>query len=168
MISQGPGRVNGTYHAAEAHKQRTRRIRLLILIGGLLTVLGAVNVVLVNADMSRIEREGPERLALAGGGIDHFVPSILSNLQRAQQPPNTVSVILADDPRHSLPFVEDKRALERWLAFTGLSLAALFIGLENTIPTSTAQVRSPTGTDLSRLLILVSLAYGSLSIFESG
>ena len=168
MITQGPGRVNGTYHAAEAHKQRTRRIRLLILIGGLLTVLGAVNVVLVNADMSRIEREGPERLALAGGGIDHFVPSILSNLQRAQQPPNTVSVILADDPRHSLPFVEDKRALERWLAFTGLSLAALFIGLENTIPTSTAHVRSPTGTDLSRLLILVSLAYGSLSIFESG
>ena len=98
----------------------------------------------------------------------HFVPSILSNFQRAQQPPNTVSVILADDPRHSLPFVEDKRALERWMAFTGLSLAALFIGLENRIPLSTAKVRSPTGTDLSRLIILLSLAYGSLSIFESG
>ena len=71
MITQGPGRVNGTYHAAEAHKQRTRRTRLLILIGGILAVIGAVNVALVNADMSRIEREGPERLALArssGGG----------------------------------------------------------------------------------------------------
>ncbi len=168
MITQGPGRVNGTYHAAQAHKERSRRTRALILVGGILAVVGAVNVVLVHSDMNRIEREGPERLALAGGGIDHFVPSILSNLQRAQQPPNTVSVILASDPRHSLPFVEDKRALERWLALTGLSLAALFIGLENTIPTSTAHARSPTGTDLSRLLILLSLAYGSLSIFESG
>jgi hypothetical protein len=168
VITQGPGRVNGTYHVAEAHKERTRRTRLLILIGGLLALVGAINVVLVNADMSRIESQGPERLALAGGGIDHFVPSILSNLQRAQQPPNTVSVILASDPRHSLPFIEDKRALERWLTLTGLGLAALFIGLENTIPAKSAHARSPTGTDLSRLLILVSLAYGSLSIFESG
>ena len=133
-----------------------------------MALVGAINVVLVNADMSRIESQGPERLALAGGGIDHFVPSILSNLQRAQQPPNTVSVILASDPRHSVPFVEDKRALERWLTLTGLGLAALFIGLENTIPAKSAHARSPTGTDLSRLLILVSLAYGSLSIFESG
>jgi hypothetical protein len=168
VITQGPGRVNGTYHAAEAHKERTRRIRLLILVGGIVAALGAINVVLVNADMSRIEREGPERLALAGGGIDHFVPSILSNLQRAQQPPNTVSVILASDPRHSVPFVEDKRALERWLALTGLGVSALFIGLEYTIPARSAHARSPTGTDLSRLLILLSLAYGSLSIFESG
>ncbi len=165
----GPSQhVNGTYHAAEAQKERTRRTRLLILIGGLLAVVGAVNVVLVNADMSRIERQGPERLALAGGGIDHFVPSILSNLQRAQQSANTVSVVLAGDPRHSLPFVDDKRALERWMALTGLSLAALFIGMENTIPNSTAHARTPTGTDLSRLLILLALAYGSLSIFESG
>lgn len=164
----GPSRVNGTYHAAEAQKERTRRTRVLILIAGVVAAVGAINVALVNADMSRIERQGPERLALAGGGIDHFVPSILSNLQRAQQSPNTVSVILADDPRHSLPFVEDKRALERWMALTGLSLAALFIGLENTIPTSTARARAPTGTDLSRMLILLALAYGSLSIFESG
>ena len=160
--------VNGTYHAEDAVKQRTRRTRLLIFVGGLLAAIGVLNVVLVNADMNRLERQGPERLALAGGGVDHFVPSILSNLQRAQQPPNTVSVILADDPRHSLAFVEDKRALERWLSLTGLSLAALFIGLENTIPNSTARARSPTGTDLSRLLSLVALAYGSLSIFESG
>jgi hypothetical protein len=166
VITQGPGRVNGTYQAAEANQQRTRRTRLLIVFGAVLAVVGGVNVVLVNADMNRIEREGPERLALAGGGIDHFVPSILSNLPRAQQAANTVSVVLAGDPRHSLPFIEDKRALERWLALTGVSLAALFIGLENTIPTSTAHARSPTGTDLSRLLILVSLAYGSLSIFE--
>jgi hypothetical protein len=159
---------NGTYHAAQAQKERTRRTRLLIVIGGLLAALGAINVVLVNADMTAMERQGPERLALAGGGIDHFVPSILLNLQRAQQPANTVSVILADDPRHSLPFVEYKRALERWLALTGLGLAALFVGLENTIPNSTAQVRAPTGTDLSRLLILLALAYGLLSIFESG
>jgi hypothetical protein len=164
----GPSHANGTYHAAEAQKERTRRTRLLILIGGVLAAIGAFNVAMVNADMTRIEREGPERLALAGGGIDHFVPSILSNLQRAQQPPNTVSVALAGDPRHSAPFVEDKRALERWVALTGLSLAALFIGLEDTIPSSTARERSSTGTDLSRLLILLALAYGSLSIFESG
>jgi hypothetical protein len=105
---------------------------------------------------------------LAGGGIDHFVPSILSNLPRAQAPANTVTVILAGDPRHSVPFIEDKRALERWLAVSGFSLATLFIGLENTIPASSARPRSPTGTDLSRLLILLSLAYGSLSVFESG
>ena len=91
-----------------------------------------------------------------------------ANLQRAQQPPNTVTLILASDPRHSLPFIEDKRALERWVALTGFSLAALFIGLENRIPSSTARDRSPTGTDLSRLLILLSLSYAALSIFESG
>ncbi len=164
----GPSHVNGTYHAAEAQKERTRRSRLLILIGGLLATLGALNVVLVNGDMTRIEREGPERLALTGGGIDHFVPSILSGLQNAQRPANTVSVVLAGDPRHSLPFVEDKRALERWMTVTGLSLAVLFIGLESKIPESTVQVRPPTGTDLSRLLMLLALAYGSLSIFESG
>ncbi|MCA1644076.1 MAG: hypothetical protein LC797_00960 [Chloroflexi bacterium] len=165
----GPShKPNGTYHAAEVQRERTRRTRLLIVIGGFLAMVGLVNVALVNADMTRIERQGPERLALAGGGIDHFVPSILSNLQRAQQSANTVSLVLADDPRHSLPFVEDKRALERWLALSGLSLAALFIGMENTIPTSTAHARQPTGTDLSRLLILLALAYGSLSIFESG
>jgi hypothetical protein len=49
-----------------------------------------------------------------------------------------------------------------------VSLAVLFIGLESTMPSSTAHPRSPTGTDLSRLLLLLSLAYGALSIFESG
>jgi hypothetical protein len=163
-----PGRVNGTYHAAAALRDRQRRTRLLIAIGALLSGLGLLNVVLINNDMSRIEKTGPERLALAGGGINHFMPGILLNLQRAQQPANTVSVILADDPRHSPPFVEDKRALERWLAMSGLSLAMLFFGLESRIPESTAHPRSTTGSDLSRLLILVSLSYGALSIFESG
>lgn len=168
MSVPGTGRINGTYHAAAAQRERSRRTRLLILVGGLLAALGMVNVVLINADMTRLEQEGPERLALAGGGIDHFVPSILSNLPRAQAPANTVTVILAGDPRHSVPFIEDKRALERWLAVTAFSLATLFIGLESTIPASSARPRSPTGTDLSRLLILLSLAYGSLAVFESG
>ena len=75
MITQGPGRVNGTYHAAEAHKERTRRIRVVIVIGGLLALVGAINVLLVNADMSRIEREGPERLALAGVGSTISYPA---------------------------------------------------------------------------------------------
>jgi hypothetical protein len=47
-------------------------------------------------------------------------------------------------------------------------LAILFIGLEERIPSSTARARSPTGTDLSRMLILLSVAYGALSLFESG
>src|SRR5436309_83355 len=111
--------VNGTYHAAEAQKERVRRIRLLVGIGLAVTALGMLNIVLINADMTRIEQTGPQQLALAGGGVDHFVPGILSNLQRANQPPNTVSVVLSSDPRHSPPFVDDKRALERWLALTG-------------------------------------------------
>ncbi|HEV7664780.1 MAG TPA: hypothetical protein VGQ62_14690 [Chloroflexota bacterium] len=160
--------TNGTYHAAEAQKERTRRTRLLVAIGGVISAIALVNVASINADMTRLERAGPEQLALAGGALGHFIPSILSNLQRAQQAPNIVSVGLADDPRHSLPYVEDKRALERWMAVLGVSLAMLFVGLESRIPSSTAHARSPTGTDLSRLLILVSLAYGSLSIFESG
>jgi hypothetical protein len=168
MVVPGTSRVNGTYHAADTQKDRVRRTRVLIAIGLAVTALGMFNVVTINGDMTRMEQEGPQRLALAGGGIEHFVPSILSNLQRAQQPPNTVTLILASDPRHSLPFVEDKRALERWVALTGFSLAALFIGLENRIPSSTARDRSPTGTDLSRLLILLSLSYAALSIFESG
>jgi hypothetical protein len=168
MVVPEASRVNGTYHAAETLKERTRRTRLLIGLGAAVAVLAGVNVVLLNADMTRIEQSGPARLALAGGGIEHFIPSILLNLQRANQPAGTVNAILADDPRHSVPFIEDKRALERWLALTGFSLAALFIGLENRIPVSTAGPRSPTGTDLSRLLIFLSLSYGALSILESG
>jgi hypothetical protein len=163
-----PGRINGTYHAAAAIRERQRRTRLLILIGALLSGLSLLNVVLINNDMTRIEKTGPERLALAGGGVDHFIPGILLNLQRAQAPANTVSVILADDPRHSAAFVDDKRGLERWLAVSGISLAVLFFGLESRIPDSTLHPKSPTGTDLSRLLILLALSYGALSIFETG
>jgi hypothetical protein len=137
-------------------------------VGALVALIGGVQVLLVNADMTRLEQQGPARLALAGDVVAHFVPSILANFQRAQQPPNTVTLVTAEDPRHSPAFVNDKRALERWAALTGLGLAILFIGLENRIPNSTAGPRSPTGTDLSRLLILVSLTYGALSIFESG
>jgi hypothetical protein len=168
MSVPGAGRVNGTYHAAVAQKERARRTRLLIGIGGALAALGMINVALTNADMTRIEQSGPERLALAGGGVDHFVPSIFMNLPQANRSASTVTTILANDPRHSLPFIEAKRALERWLALTGLSLATLFIGLESRIPDSTAHPRSPTGTDMSRLIILLAFAYGGLSLFESG
>jgi hypothetical protein len=157
---------NGTYHAAAIQRERQRRTRLLIGIGLLLGVVGMVQVARINADMTRIEQSGPERLALAGGGIDHFVPSILMNLPRANQPSSVVSVALEGDPRRTPEFVGDKRALERWLALGGVGLAVLFIGLESTIPSSTAQVKSPTGTDLSRLLILLAVAYGGLSFFE--
>jgi hypothetical protein len=118
--------------------------------------------------MTRLEQSGPARFALAGDTLAHFMPSLLENFQRAQQPPNTVTLITADDPRHSAAFINDKRALERWTAFAGLALAILFVGLEERIPSSTARDRSPTGTDLSRLLILLSVSYGALSIFESG
>jgi hypothetical protein len=161
-------RANGTYHATTAQRHRAQRTRSLIAVGGLCTVLGVINVALTNADMTRIEQSGPERLALAGSGLDHFVPSILANLPRAQAGPTTVTNILAGDPRRSAEFIDDKRALERWMAFTGFSLAALFIGLESSIPTSRTHPRSPTGTDLARLLMLVSFAYGGLSFFETG
>jgi hypothetical protein len=163
-----PGSTNGTYHAPVVQRERSRRIRLLIGIGGFLSLIGIVQVLLINGDMTRIEQSGPQRFSLAGDTLAHFMPSLLENFQRAQQPPNTVTSITADDPRHSPAFVNDKRALERWAAFTGLALAVLFIGLEERIPQSTAHERSPTGTDLSRLLILVSVTYGALSIFESG
>jgi hypothetical protein len=149
-------------------RERSRRIRVLIGVGVVLSLLGVAQVLLINADMTRLEQTGPQRFALAGDTVAHFIPSILSNFQRAQAPPNTVTLITADDPRHSPAFVDDKRALERWTAFTGVALAILFIGLQERIPTSTARERSPTGTDLSRLLILISVAYGALSIFESG
>jgi hypothetical protein len=160
--------TNGTYHAPVIRRERTRRIRILIGIGAILSLLGIVQVLLINADMTRIEQAGPQRFALAGDTIAHFIPSILANFQRAQAPPNTVTLITADDPRHSPAFIDDKRALERWTAFTGVALAVLFVGLEERIPTSTARERSPTGTDLSRLLILIAVAYGALSIFENG
>jgi hypothetical protein len=160
--------TNGTYHAPVVQRERSRRIRVLIGVGVVLSLLGVAQVLLINADMTRVEQTGPQRFALAGDTVAHFIPSILSNFQRAQAPPNTVTLITADDPRHSPAFVDDKRALERWTAFTGVALAILFIGLQERIPTSTARERSPTGTDLSRLLILISVAYGALSIFESG
>jgi hypothetical protein len=160
--------TNGTYHAPVIKRERAKRIRVLIGIGAVLSLLGIVQVLLINADMTRIEQAGPQRFALAGDTVAHFIPSILANFQRAQAPPNTVTLITADDPRHSPAFINDKRALERWTAFTGMALAILFVGLEERIPNSTARERSPTGTDLSRLLILISVAYGALSIFENG
>ena len=162
------GNTNGTYHGPVAQRERSRRIRLLIGVGGVLSLIGVVQVLLINADMTRIEHSGPERFALAGDTLAHFMPSLLQNFQRAQQPPNTVTFITADDPRHSAAYINDKRALERWCAFSGLALAVLLIGLQERIPSSTARERSPTGTDLSRLLILVAVTYGALSIFESG
>ncbi|MBV9598683.1 MAG: hypothetical protein JOZ87_17695 [Chloroflexi bacterium] len=168
MAVEGPASTNGTYHAEVVQRDRSRRTRLLIGIGGLLSLIGIVQVVLVNADMTRIEQAGPQRLSLAGDTVAHFMPSLLENLQRAQAPPNTVTLITADDPRHSAPFINDKRALERWTAFSGLALAVLFIGLQERIPQSTAHEPSPTGTDLSRLLILIAVTYGALSLFESG
>jgi hypothetical protein len=160
--------TNGTYHAPVVRRERARRIRILIGVGAVLSLIGLVQVFLVNSDMTRLEQAGPQRFALAGDTIAHFIPSILTNFQRAQAPPNTVTLITADDPRHTPAYVDDKRALERWTAFTGLALAILFVGLEERIPSSTARDRSPTGTDLSRMLILISIAYGALSIFESG
>src|SRR5262245_36354547 len=125
MAVSGPSRTNGTYHAAHVQRERHRRSRLLIWIGALVAALGIVQVALIDADMTRIEQAGPERLALAGSGVAHFVPSILANLPRAQAPPSTVTTILADDPRHSPAFIEDKRALERWVAVAGVGLAVL-------------------------------------------
>lgn len=168
MAVQDPSRTNGTYHAPLVHQERARRIRLLVVMGGLLSAIGIVQVALINGDMTRIEQSGPPQFALAGDTLAHFMPSLLENFQRAQQPPNTLTLITADDPRHSVAFVNDKRALERWTAFTGLALAVLFIGLQERIPASTARPSSPTGTDLARLLILVSLSYGAMSIFEGG
>jgi hypothetical protein len=164
---QGPSRANGTCHAAVAQRERVRRTWLLIGAGAALSLLAFVQVLLVNSDMTRIEQSGPERLALAGDTVAHFVPSILANFQRAQQPANTV-VNTEGDPRHSVAFVRDKQALERWAALSLIGLSVLFIGLENRIPNSTVTPRSPTGSDLSHLLILISLSYGALSIFETG
>jgi len=167
MAISGPSRTNGTYHAEVVQRERARRTRLLIGIGAVLSLVGLVQIVLINADMTRIEQSGPARLALNGDVVAHFMPSILINFQRAQQPPNTV-VNTQGDPRYSLPFIRDKQALERWTAFFGLSISVLFIGLQERIPYSTANPRSPTGTDLSRMLILISLTYAALSLFETG
>lgn len=158
--------ANGTYHAEAAHRSALRRTRLLVGAGALLACVAAVNVLLINGDMTALEQSGPERLALAGGGLDRFVPSLLANLPRPQSLSTAGGAILAGDPRRSPQYIADKRALERWVAVVGVGLAMLFVGLESRIPDTTAHPRSPTGTDLSRLLILVSLLYAGLSIFE--
>ena len=161
--------TNGTYHAEAAHRSALRRTRALIAGGALLAVVGLINVLVVNADMTALEQSGPERLALAGGGLDRFVPSLLANLPRPQTLGNAGGGgggAVAGDPRRSPQYIADKRALERWVALVGIGLEILFVGLESRIPDTTAHPRSPTGTDLSRLLILVSLLYAGLSIFE--
>src|SRR2546422_10552195 len=78
MGVSGPSRVNGTYHVAVAQKERVRRTRLLILVAGVFSLLGLLNVMLINNDMTGIEESGPQRLALAGVGIGLFVPSLLA------------------------------------------------------------------------------------------
>jgi len=162
-------RVNGTYHPASTARRNQLQTRLLIGLGTFVAALGMLNIFLTNADMTRIEQAGPARLALAGGGVDRFVPSLLTNLQRANAPATTVNAPSPTDPRRSPAFITDKRSLERWLALTGFGLSALFVGLEQTAPERSPAVnRSPIGTDLARLLILLSFAYVALSFFENG
>ncbi|HEY3064062.1 MAG TPA: hypothetical protein VGL99_34255 [Chloroflexota bacterium] len=162
-------RVNGTYHAAGVGTARpSSQTRLLIGVGAFVALLGALNVVLTNADMTRIEQSGPPRLALAGGSIDRFVPSLLAQLPRANAPASTVNAPSSADPRRSAAYIADKRALERWMALAGFGLSALFIGLEQTVPESRQANRSPIGTDLARLLVLLATAYAALSFFENG
>jgi hypothetical protein len=161
-------RVNGTYHGLAAKQRNARRNRLLIGVGALVALLGAFNIALINADMTRIEQAGPAQLSLAGGGIARFVPSILSAMARPNAPQSSGGGFAQFDPRHSPEYVNDKRALERWTAMAGFGLSALFIGLENTIPINPTAPRSQTGTDLARILMLLSLTWLALSIFESG
>jgi hypothetical protein len=162
-------RVNGTYHASDAPRRYNLQTRVLIGIGAFLALLGALNVYLINNDMTRIEQSGPPQLALAGGGIDRFVPTLLSNFQRANAPPSTVNAPVPTDPRRSVAYILDKRALERWMALIGFGLSALFVGLEQTAPESRGGVtRSPIGADIARLLVLLSLTYGAVSFFENG
>lgn len=161
-------RVNGTYHAPTATRRLSTQTRVLIGVGAALALVAALNIYLVNVDMTRLEQSGPERLALAGSGIDRFVPTILANLPRANAPPTTVNAPASSDPRRSEAYINDKRALERWMAIAALGLSALFVGLEQTAPESRAIARSPIGTDLARLLVLLALAYGALSFFENG
>jgi hypothetical protein len=161
-------RVNGSYHSLSRPRRARSQTRILIGVGAFVSILAALNIYLINADMSRIEQSGPPQLALAGGGLGRFVPSLLTNLQRANAPPTTVNAPSPSDPRRSPAYVGDKRALERWMAFALLGLSALFVGLEQTAPESRSLSRSPIGTDLARLLVLLALAYGSLSFFENG
>lgn len=163
-------RVNGTYHApgASAARRDSPQTRLLIGVGAFVALLGALNVLLINVDMTGLEQSGPPRLALAGGGIDRFVPSLLTQLPRANAPASVVNAPSPADPRRSPAYIADKRALERWMAVAGFGLSALFVGLEQTVPESRQAHRSPIGTDLARLLVLLSLAYVALSFFESG
>jgi hypothetical protein len=161
-------RANGTYRAVPAPRRPVAQTRLLIGAGAVVAVLGLLNVILINMEMTRLEQAGPPRLAITGSGVERFVPSLLANLQRAQQSPSTVTAVLAGDPRRSPEYIDHKRALERWVAVIGLGLAALFLGLESTIPEGSAAARSPIGSDLARLLILLSLAMAGLSFFEGG
>jgi hypothetical protein len=161
-------RVNGSYHALGAPHRDNKRTRLLIGVGAFVALLSAVNIYLLNADMTRIEQSGPQQLALAGGGLGRFVPSLLANLPRANTPPSTVNAPSPADPRRSVAYISDKRQLERWMALGGFGLSALFIGLEQTASESRGLARSPIGTDLARLVILLALAYAALSFFENG
>jgi hypothetical protein len=161
------GRVNGTYHAVAVPRRPVTQTRLLIAIGALVAGVGLITVILINMEMSRLEQDGPERLAIAGSGLERFVPSLLSQLRRANQPPTTVTAVLAGDPRRSPQYIELKRWLERSVAIVFLGLAALFLGLESTIPEGSATARSPIGSDLARLLILLGLALLALSFFEA-
>ncbi len=160
-------RVNGSYRALEG-RRLTRQTRWLIAAGAFLALLALVNIILINLDMNDVERAGPPQLALAGGGLGRFIPSLLTNLSRANAPATTVNAPSPSDPRRSPRYIGDKRALERWLTLAGFALSALFIGLEQTAPDSRANARSPIGTDLARLLVLLSLTWGALSFFENG
>jgi hypothetical protein len=162
-------RVNGSYHAMVRPRGLRNQTRIVIGIGAFVSVLAALNIFLVNNDMTRIEQSGPPQLALAGGGLGRFLPSLLTNLSRANAPAATVNAPSPNDPRRSPGYIADKRALERWMALGFVGLSALFIGLQQTAPPDTRAVqRSPIGADLARLLVLLALAYGSLSFFENG
>jgi hypothetical protein len=161
-------RTNGTYHATSVPRRDRTQTRVLIGVGAFLALLSLIAVVLINRDMDRLEQSGPPRLALAGSGIERFVPSLLINLPRANAPPSTVNAPSTLDPRRSPAYINDKRDLERWMSVICFGLSSLFVGLEQTIPDRSSAARSPIGSDLARLLVLLALAYGALSFFESG
>jgi hypothetical protein len=163
-------RANGRYRALETPRASvSRQTRLLIGVGLAVMLLAGINIVFVNAEMDRIEAGTTPRFAEVGNELGRVIPTIITYVVRGSVPIDPPTADGAVDPKRTRPYLDAKRGLERWIALFGLGLGALIVGVDQaTSPPSPRREGPPSslGSDVSRVLVMLSLAYAGLSFFE--
>jgi hypothetical protein len=168
--------VNGTYHSRTTSVTRREfRGRSLAVVGLVLIVVGGIGGVRTNADMVAIEEASSPQNSQVGTGLTRLLPSIFTTLGNPYANFNTPT--RAPDPynpRTQPGYVEEKRALERWIALAGVGFACLLFGVDDVreapppAPEGTIPEHVSVTSDVARFVLLAAIAWGAFSFFETG